>query len=316
MNCKKIFSQLNIAKQCRKYGLPLWQCPQFLFLVMGIIIVGSSLTFYFIGTRYIEDPIFVALITIIIAIVLLIIGTTISRGFERLAEANRMKSEFVSIASHQIRAPLTNLSWTIETLISGKIISPLKKQLEYFKILQENSQRMRDLINDLLVVSRIEQGRFYLKKENISPLKIVEEVMSEFKEAAKSAGVKIFFDKKENPPNVLSDPLQLKQVMGNLLDNAIRYTKKGGEVRIRVGRKNNNIYFEVKDNGVGIPQKDQKYICQKFFRSENILKYQTRGTGLGLYIAKSILGRLGGKIGFKSQEGIGSTFWFTLPTKQ
>jgi len=316
MNCKKIFSQLNIAKQCRKYGLPLWQCPQFLFLVMGIIIVGSSLTFYFIGTRYIEDPIFVALITIIIAIVLLIIGTTISRGFERLAEANRMKSEFVSIASHQIRAPLTNLSWTIETLISGKIVSPLKKQLEYLKILQENSQRMRDLINDLLVVSRIEQGRFYLKKENISPLKIVEEVMSEFKEAAKSAGVKIFFDKKANPPNVLTDPLQLKQVLGNLLDNAIRYTKKGGEVRIKVGRKNNNICFEVKDNGVGIPQKDQKYICQKFFRSENILKYQTRGTGLGLYIAKSILGRLGGKIGFKSQEGIGSTFWFTLPTKQ
>ncbi len=104
-------------------------------------------------------------------------------------------------------------------------------------------------------------------------------------------------------------------VIENFLDNAIRYVQEKGLVEIKIKREKDFVYFEIKDNGVGIPKEDQKYIFQKFFRSENILRYQTQGSGLGLYISKAIIEKSGGKIGFSSQEGRWSTFWFTLPIK-
>ena len=313
MNFKKIFSQLNIFAQCRKYGLSLWQYPQFLFLIMGIIIIITAVTSYLIGTRYITDPQVVALIVLLLATILFIIAFIITRSFERLAEANRMKSEFISIVSHQLRSPLSNLNWAIELLISGRLGKIEEKQTEYFKILKENSSRMGELVSDLLIVSRIETATLPLKKKEFSLEDLVKELISEFEPFAKASNVKIEFQAQKNLPKVFADSSQIRLVIENLLDNAIRYIKEKGRIRIKVEKDNKHHHFEIKDNGVGIPKEDQKYIFQKFFRSENILRYQTQGSGLGLYIAKSIIEKSGGKIGFKSQEDIGSTFWFTLP---
>lgn len=314
MKTKKIFQQLNIVAQCRKYGLTLWQCPQFLFLIMGLVIIVSTLLFYLIGTRYIEDPAQVALITILIAIILLVIAGIINRSFERMAEASRLKTEFISVVSHQLRSPLSNLKWVIEILASGKVNSISENQLEYIKILKENSQRMMDLVSDLLQVSKIEKN-LHFKKEEILLEDLVKKSILEFQPFAQASNVQIKFEIEKDLPKVFTDPLQIKQTIENLLDNAIRYVKEKGQVEIKLQKKGRNLYFEIKDNGVGIPKEDQKYIFQKFFRSENVLKYQTQGSGLGLYIAKSIIGKAGGKIGFKSQEGKGSTFWFTLPLR-
>ena len=312
---KKILEQLNIIKQCRKYSLSVWQCPQFLFLIMGIIIIVSSLLTYAIGNRYIEDPLLVALIVIAISIVLLIIATTITRNFEVLAETNRMKSEFVSIVSHQLRSPLSNLKWVIEILMSGKVCPVAEKQTEYFRILKENSKRMDELVSDLLTVSRIEQGRLPLQKEKTSFKDLVEKIIKETEILAKASNVEVEFNPVDSLPEIVFDPSQVKLVVTNLLENAIRYAKAKGNVKIGLKKKNSKLYFEVKDNGVGIPEKDQKYIFQRFFRSENAKKRQTEGSGLGLYIAKSIVEKSGGKIGFSSRENKGSTFWFTLPIK-
>jgi len=313
MNLKKIFEQFNISAQCKKYGLPLWQCPHFLFLVMGIIIIVSTLAVYALGSRYVEDPQVVVLIVLSVTAILFTIGVIITRSFERLAEANRMKSEFISVVSHQLRSPLSNLRWAIELLTSGRVNGVSEKQLEYFKILKENSARMRELVSDLLIVSRLETAKLPLKKKEVSLEDLAREIIEELEPFAKASNVKLDLKAPKNLPKVFTDSSQVRLVIENLLDNAIRYIKEKGQVEIKLEKRRKNLYFEIKDNGVGIPKEDQKYIFQKFFRSENVMRYQTQGSGLGLYITKSIVKRSGGKIGFKSQEGIGSTFWFTLP---
>jgi len=310
VNFKKIFAQLNIISQCRRYRLSLWQCPQFLFLVMGIIIIAASLLTYSIGTKYIEDPEIVVLVVLSLVTILFIIAFIITRSFERLAEVSRMKSEFIDVVSHQLRSPLTNLKWAADLLISGETG---KKATEYFQILKENSARMEELVSDLITLSRLETATLPLEKKETSLENLITEIIFKFEPFAKSSNIEIEFKPQKDLPKVLADPSQIKQVLENLLDNAIRYTKEKGKIEMKLEKRDKNFYFEIKDQGVGIPEEDQKYIFQKFFRSKNILREKTRGSGLGLYIAKSIIERSGGKIGFKSEEGIGSTFWFTLP---
>ncbi len=174
---------------------------------------------------------------------------------------------------------------------------------------------MDELISDLLIVSRIETADLILKQAEFSLKDLIEKTIEEFESLATASNVKINLEAEEGLPKILADVSQIRLVIENLLSNAIRYIIKGGAVEMKISRKNRSFYIEVKDNGVGIPDDDQKYIFQKFFRGKNVIRYQTQGSGLGLYIAKSIIEKSGGKIGFKSQENIGSTFWFTLPLK-
>jgi len=318
MTWQKLSSQFNLSSQCKKYGLSLWQCPQFLFVVMGLIIICSIVATYFISENYIQDPEFIALVVLFTTAILFIIATIIVQNFERLAEVSRMKSEFVSVVSHQLRSPLSNLRWAIEFLLSGRADAITEKQLEYFKILEENSDRMRELVADLLIVSKLQEGTLPFKKEEVSWAEIIQKAIAETEIFAKASHVTISFKEEKKAPHIITDPGQLKLVVSNLLDNAIRYSSgvKPGQVELELTEKGKNLFLEIKDNGIGIPQNDQKYIFQKFFRSSNILKRQTEGSGLGLYIAKSIIEKLGGKINFKSQEGVGSTFWLTIPLSQ
>ncbi len=315
MAIEKILEQFNLLAQSRKYGVSLWQYPQFLFLIMGIITIAAILTAYAIGVQYIAEPEIVVLIVLILSAILLMITFTITQSFEKLIEANRIKSEFVSIVSHQLRSPLSNLRWALELLMSGRLGEIEASQLDYFRILKDNSARMGELVKDLLIVSRIEQGRLPLKKSEFFLTDLIKDVISEFTPFARAFNVEISLETIDNLPKIFADSSQLKLTIENFLDNAIRYIKEKGKVEIKLKRKDNSLYFKVKDNGVGIPKEDQKYIFQKFFRSSNVLRYQTQGTGLGLYIAKSIIEKSGGKIGFQSEEKKGTTFWFTIPIK-
>ena len=312
----KILNALNPLTSCKKYGLSAWECPQFLFLLMGVIIIGVILATYFIATFKIGDPFMVSLIVLVVGGILIVIDYIITNSFERIAEASRMKTEFISVVSHQLRTPLTNLKYSLEILTSGKLREIEKKEKEYFEILEENIQRMGDLINDLLTVSRIETGRLPLKKEEISLEEITKKLIQKFKSYAEASHVKIELEVEKNLPKVPGDPLWIEQVVENLLDNAIRYTKGGGEVKIKIYKDSKKIYFEIQDNGVGIPKEEQKFVFQKFFRAQNVLKYQTEGSGLGLHITKRILELMGGKIWFKSKEGEGTTFYFSLPIRE
>jgi signal transduction histidine kinase len=315
MEPKKNLSKLNIISQCRGYGLSAWQCPQFLFLIMGLFIIASSVITYLIGVRYLDNPEIAAFAVMAITAVLFIIAYLVTRSFERLAEASRLKSEFIDIVSHQLRSPLTNLRWTVDLLSMGKSGCSQKEKEEYLAIIQENVKRMLELVNDLLVVSRIEQGVFPQRKQEISVGDLFLEMISGVKIYAEALNVKINFQPQDNLPKIIADLSQLKIVIENLLDNALRYSKSGGEVEIKIERKGNKLLFKIKDAGVGISEKDKKFIFQKFFRGENVLKKQTQGSGLGLFVVKSIVEKSRGKIWFDSEEGNGTAFYFNLPIK-
>jgi len=312
---EKIGAQLDIIGQCKRYGLSVWQCPQFLFIVMGVFIILASIVSYLIGARYILSPETVIFIVLVVASILFIIAFVITRSFERLAEASRMKSEFINIVSHQLRSPLTNIKWTFEVMASEEFKVPVEKQEEYFINVKENIARMVELIDDLLIVSKIEQGSFSIAKREISLEDLIKDLVERYKVFAEASRIKLNFYYQQNMPKVLADPSLLKIVTENLIDNAIRYTKGGGIVEIKLIKEKDKVLFAIKDSGLGIPEKEQKYIFQKFFRAENIIKERTRGSGLGLYVCKSIIDKSGGQIWFKSKLGKGTTFYFRLPIK-
>src|SRR3989344_1811891 len=305
------FSELNVFGHCRKYGLSLFQCPHFLFLLMGTLIIVSILLFYAVGSKYIEDPLTVAFVTLILACILLAMAFIITDSFQRLAENARLKTEFVSIVSHQLRSPLSNIKWGLEILLSGRAGKVEAGEAEYLEILKENSNRMHELISDLLVASRIEEGGLILQKQEFSFKELFADIVAGFKPWITASNMRLNIEGDESISRVNTDPSLLRQVIQNLLDNAIRYGKSA--VSLRYLKKGRNVYFEVTDDGVGIPKEDQKFIFQRFFRSANAVKHQTEGSGLGLYIAKAMLEKFGGNIGFASEENKGSTFWFTIP---
>lgn len=316
MKSKKIIEQLDVFRECRDYELPVWQCPQFLFLVMGILICAMAPASYLIGTRYVSDPALVALIVVLASGLLFVIDVLIVKSFENIAEANKMKSEFIGVVSHQLRSPLANFRWALEALKSGKMGQIEEGQLEYFKILKENTDRMLSLISDLLMVSKIQSADLPLEKESFSLDKRIFQIVEEFKAFSRASNVEVQVEKDKDVPKVFGDPKKIDLVVENLIDNAIRYTSGGGKVTVRLSKKKNKVLCEVKDKGVGIPKEDQKYIFQKFFRASNAAKERTDGSGLGLYIVKSIVERSGGKIWFDSEEGEGTTFFFTLPASK
>jgi len=308
----KILSAFNPLSSCRRYDVPLWQCPQFLFLVMGLVIIGAMGASYFIANTKTSDPTIISLIVIAVTGMLLIISFVITNSFERIADASRMKTEFISIVSHQLRAPLTNLRFSLDLLTSDKNKEDVS---EYYSILKENTTRMGDLIDNLLTVSRIETGKFPLRKETISLEVITKRLIHKFQPFIKASNVEVVLKEEKGLPNTVGDSLWIEQVIENLLDNAIKYTPGGGKIEIKIEKKRGKLYFSIQDSGVGIPKREQKFIFSKFFRSKNALKKQTHGSGLGLHIVKKVLELSGGKIWFKSKENKGTTFFFFLPIK-
>jgi signal transduction histidine kinase len=308
----KIVNDLNLKKQAEDLGVEVWQTPSFLFIMLGVITILVMTVIYFISKAY-DNPELVIISEFVVAGLILIIGNSIIRIVDQVIRLDKMKSEFVSVASHQLRTPLSAIKWETELLLSKFKKGLNEKQLKNIENIDFLSVRMIRLVNDLLDVARIDQKRLILKKEPLDLSKIVQEVVSETAPIAKSRNIEIIFGCPKSNPRVIGDAIRLKMVVENLLNNSIKYTTNRGRVDIKIFKKDNNLIFSIKDNGVGIPEEQQIRIFDKFFRSDNIVKYQTEGTGLGLYISRSIIKQLGGDIWFQSVENLGSIFSFSLP---
>lgn len=233
------------------------------------------------------------------------------------SEIDTIKTEFVSLVSHQLRTPLTAIRWFIEELYGEELGKLNSDQKDYLQQVMESNKRMIKLVNDLLDVSRLEASRIKIEPVLTDMLKLTESVIAEYVSLAKANNCEVIIEEiRGKLPKIKIDQSLIREVLGNLISNAIKYSygKKGKKkVFVRIEKNYKYMQFSVKDFGIGVPKKFKNRLFQKFFRADNVVTIDTEGTGFGLYISKLLVEASGGKIWFKSEENIGSTFFFTLP---
>ncbi len=232
------------------------------------------------------------------------------------ASIDKMKSEFVSVASHQLRTPLTGIKWFSELMLAGKAGALADQQKDFLKDIHESNERMLKLVEDLLNVSRIETGtKFEIKKAPADIISIIDSLAVDLVGLAHKHEVTL--KKSDAVPRTLMLPIdadKIRQVFANLMSNAVKYSKLGGTVTVDFKEKpGQTILLSFIDTGLGIPEKQQGRMFEKFFRADNVQTAETDGTGLGLYIAKAIVEGHGGKIWFESKENEGTIFFVELP---
>ena len=230
---------------------------------------------------------------------------------ERLRELDKLKDEFVSLVSHELRTPLTSIRGYIELLLDndGKVDAD---QRRYLEIVDRNSERLLELVSDLLFLAQIEAGKLGIERSQVDLSKIVDECIETSSPVADSRGIELVA-KVDRVAKLQGDRARLAQVLDNLVSNGLKFTQSGGRVEVRLRAQNGTAVLEVEDTGVGIPADEQEHLFERFFRSSTATENAIPGTGLGLTITKAIVERHGGGIEVESGENAGTTVRVNLP---
>jgi signal transduction histidine kinase len=232
---------------------------------------------------------------------------------EKLKQLDEAKDEFISMASHQLRTPLTSVKGYVSMVLEGDAGKINEQQSQLLNQAFTSSQRMVYLIADLLNVSRLRTGKFVIENKPTFLPDLVEGEVGQLVETAKARGLELTFAKPAEFPTLSLDETKIRQVVMNFVDNAIYYTPSGGHIRVELEAGDKSVECRVVDDGLGVPKSEQHHLFTKFYRAANARRARPDGTGLGLYMAKKVVVAQGGAIIFSSQEGKGSTFGFTFP---
>ena len=223
------------------------------------------------------------------------------------------QKDFITIAAHQLRTPATAVNWTFENLNQDQALSASAKDL--INIGSMAGKNLIKIINDLLNITQIEEGRFGYNFQEIDLVEFFDKLLAEAEPIAKEYKVKVYLESPPEKISVWADPIKLGIAVSNLIDNAIKYNTTNGEVSVRIESTGEFAQISIKDNGIGIAEDELKNLFSKFFRGTNISQTKVAGSGLGLYITKNVIERHGGKIWAESVINRGTTFYFTLPTE-
>jgi PAS domain S-box-containing protein len=226
-------------------------------------------------------------------------------------EIDRMKSDFVSFATHQLRTPLSGIKWLLELAADAGDLS--EEMRSYIEDARMSTDRLISLVNDLLDVTRLEGGKLKIDRRETRLDDLTRKIAEEMAPLIGGKKQRLSIDSLEGVPPVFVDPQLMRQVILNLMSNAVKYTPSSGEIRITLDRADDRIRWSIRDTGVGVPKQAQAKLFEKFFRADNVLTLETEGTGLGLYMIRLILEKFEGRVWCESEAGEGATFRFTLP---
>lgn len=239
------------------------------------------------------------------------------RDISREEAIARSKSEFISVAAHQLRTPLSAIKWVFKMLLDGDAGAISSEQKDYLQKGYDSNERIIELVGDMLDVARIEEGRFGFEFYYVDISDVVQKAIDAFEVKAKEKNIKLFFERPSYVINPIKiDPARIGLVMQNLIDNALKYTHNNGTIAIKVELVGNYVQISVSDTGIGVPKDQQGKLFGKFFRGANAVKLETEGSGLGLFIVKNIVRQHGGDVWMKSEEDKGATFYVALPVQE
>jgi len=226
---------------------------------------------------------------------------------------DKMKSEFISIAAHQLRTPLAAIKWIIKMILDGDAGELTVEQQELLNKGYLSNERIIKLVNDLLNVSRIEEGKFGFNFEKADFQEVLSAAVSNVESLVAKNHQELMIKKPPKLPKIFLDQERMIMVMQNLLSNAIKYTPEHGKIQVIIEVDRQYLHVKINDQGVGIPAKDQPKLFSKFFRAANVVKMETEGTGLGLFMVKNIIEKHNGRVSLKSEEGRGTEVAFYIP---
>jgi PAS domain S-box-containing protein len=242
---------------------------------------------------------------------------SVFRDITHLIEVDRMKSEFVATVSHELRTPMTSIKGYVDILLMGVAGAMSEQQKNFLNVVQENTERLTILVNDLLDLSRIEAGQVKLIMQPVDLVEIIDDSLVEINRltVAENKSMQFEINLPQELPEINGDPERIRQILINLLGNAFHYTLENGKVSLSAKCLRDEVQIDISDNGVGIPPKEQERIFDRFYRGDNHMVIATAGTGLGLSIVSKLINMHQGRIWVQSSgiEGEGSTFSFTLP---
>ncbi|MGI0134286.1 MAG: sensor histidine kinase, partial [Candidatus Micrarchaeaceae archaeon] len=232
------------------------------------------------------------------------------RTNQRLRELDETKDDFISMASHQLRTPLTSVKGYLSLVLEGDAGKLNETQAKMLRQAFSSSQRMVFLITDLLNISRLKTGKFVIDAAPVDLSALVQEEVEQLHESAEVKRITLTYTKPATFPKLMLDDTKVRQVIMNYIDNALYYTPVGGTVAVELAERPSTVELRVTDTGIGVPKSEQPHLFTKFYRATNARKTRPDGTGLGLFMAKKAVTAQGGSIIFSSREGHGSTFGF------